>query len=447
MTSLSTTQSSPSQSSPSQSNSIQSSSSQTSSTGGGTEQNTVSQTNSGHNSTLSGSDSSTGASTSGTSTLTNDSRASTAENNTSRMGDRSSNSATLASLGQALEDAIAAEGNAQARDGSSSNVATVSAGVKPDTTKEASNANTSTDANVDSVALAALNSAKADSESVDEKAKDAKKSTAKAQARLRQVLQATGVKPALLYVIFTSASGEMAADGDDKTKEDGKLTSVLVPPEGSVIAKQVQGIQRSQVMSVANQLRKEIVSPRTTRYLPHAQKLYQWMIAPIEAELQANKIQSLSVITEAGLRSLPISALNDGKQFLIEKYSVALMPSLNLTDTRLANIRQTKMLAMGASTFGKETKLADLPAVPVELSSIAGNIWEGDSAIDSNFTFENLIGKRSQRPYGIIHLATHADFEPGKLSNSYIQLWNKRLRQCRRYCSRNGSRYAKLEVG
>jgi CHAT domain-containing protein len=262
----------------------------------------------------------------------------------------------------------------------------------------------------------------------EQKGKDTQITIAKSQARLRQVMQATGIKPALLYILFTSASGEMTTGVEGPPSEDGRLTLVLVPPSGSVISKQVQGIRRSQVIKIANQLRQSIISPTTKRYLPHAQKLYQWLIAPIEAELQANKIQSLSAITEAGLRSLPFSALHDGQQFLVEKYSVALMPSLDLTDTRLSNIRQAKVLAMGASTFGKETNLSDLPAVPVELTSIAGNIWQGESAINAEFTQENLVGKRSQNPYGIIHLATHAEFEAGNLSNSYIQLWDKRLR-------------------
>jgi filamentous hemagglutinin family protein len=262
----------------------------------------------------------------------------------------------------------------------------------------------------------------------DKKGKEPKTTRSKAQARLRQVLEATGVKPALLYVIFTSNHGQMALTPDQQPDPAGQLTLVFVPPEGEVVAKQVQGIQRSQVIEMANQMRQSITSPHTRRYLLPAQRLYQWLIAPVAAELQANQIQTLAVITESGLRSLPIAALHDGKQFLVEHYSVALMPSLDLTDTRLADIRQVRMLAMGASQFSQDTKLSDLPAVPIELSSITGQLWAGDAALNTEFTLENLTGRRSRQPYGIIHLATHADFQPGDLSNSYIQLWDKRLR-------------------
>lgn len=39
----------------------------------------------------------------------------------------------------------------------------------------------------------------------------------------------------------------------------------------------------------------------------------------------------------------------------------------------------------------------------------------------------NLKAYRAKYPYGIIHLATHADFVPGSISNSYIQFWDGRL--------------------
>jgi CHAT domain-containing protein len=40
----------------------------------------------------------------------------------------------------------------------------------------------------------------------------------------------------------------------------------------------------------------------------------------------------------------------------------------------------------------------------------------------------NLKQQQNRQPYGMIHLATHADFVPGDLSNSYIQFWDSKLR-------------------
>jgi CHAT domain-containing protein len=70
---------------------------------------------------------------------------------------------------------------------------------------------------------------------------------------------------------------------------------------------------------------------------------------------------------DTGLRAIPLGVLHDGKQFLIEKYSLGLIPSLNLTDTRYQSLKDAHVLAMGASEFVEEKPL---PAVPVELSTI-----------------------------------------------------------------------------
>jgi CHAT domain-containing protein len=78
---------------------------------------------------------------------------------------------------------------------------------------------------------------------------------------------------------------------------------------------------------------------------------------------------------------------------------------------------------MGASKF---QQLPPLPAVPVELDVITQQLWPGKSFLNEGFSLNNL--KSQRQPYGIIHLATHADFEPGDASNSYIQLWDSQLK-------------------
>jgi CHAT domain-containing protein len=102
------------------------------------------------------------------------------------------------------------------------------------------------------------------------------------------------------------------------------------------------------------------------------------------------------------------------------------MPSLSLTDTRYQDIRNAKLLGMGISesTQGQPP----LPSVPVELSTLVNNIWPGRYLLNSEATLNNLEGARQTQPFGVVHLATHADFSPGVISNSYIQLWNDKLR-------------------
>jgi CHAT domain-containing protein len=117
---------------------------------------------------------------------------------------------------------------------------------------------------------------------------------------------------------------------------------------------------------------------------------------------------------------MPIAALYDGQKYLVESYSVGLMPSLSLTDTKYVDIKQAEVLGMGASQF---TDQDPLPAVPTELNTITQKLWPGKSFLNQGFTLENLKAQRRERPFGIVHLATHGEFRPGAPGNSYIQLW------------------------
>lgn len=262
-----------------------------------------------------------------------------------------------------------------------------------------------------------------------------------AQNTLRRIYSATGVKPAVIYAVFVPST--LAAKATEPTtpavelqtrlselldhrQTSDQLELILVTPDQPPIYKRVPGTTRQQVLAVAGQLRREVtdITSRAPDYLPPAQKMYQWLVAPLEADLKALSIENLVFIMDAGLRSVPLAALHDGQAFLVEKYSVGLMPSFSLTDTRYKDIKNTQVLAMGASKFTNHTPL---PSVPVELSYIT-SLWKGQSFLNTSFTLNNLKSQRRQTPFGIVHLATHAFFQPGNPNNSYIQLADTKLR-------------------
>ena len=254
---------------------------------------------------------------------------------------------------------------------------------------------------------------------------------------LQNIQEATGVKPAIIYAFFVPKI--LAGDSEQggifrQSREDAlipnaqdQLELVLVTADGKPIRKRLEGTTRQQVLLEARRLRNEVtkITSRPHNYLPPAQQMYQWLVAPLEKDLQANSIDNLVFVLDAGLRSLPLAALHSGQSFLVENYSVGLMPSLSLTDTRHENIQNSQVLAMGASEF---TGHRSLVAVSVELSVITQKLWRGKSFLNESFTLDNLKSQRSQKPFGIIHLATHAFFEPIKPGDSYIQLWNSKLR-------------------
>jgi len=230
--------------------------------------------------------------------------------------------------------------------------------------------------------------------------------------QLNKIARETGKKPALVRVL---------------TKGD-ELTLILITPEDNSFFSQTIKIKREDLLKLVNDFRSDITDPdwrESNRYLKRAKELYQLIITPIEAELQKQKIDTLLFSLDTGLKFLPIAALHDGKQFLVEKYSLALIPSINFTDFSYQNLKNSSVLAMGSSKFISQDSLY---AVPVELSSIT-QMWTGNKLTNEQFTVANLKRQREQRPFEIIHLATHAEFKSGESSNSYIQFWgNEQLK-------------------
>ncbi|MEY2830936.1 MAG: hypothetical protein RLZZ574_194, partial [Cyanobacteriota bacterium] len=161
-------------------------------------------------------------------------------------------------------------------------------------------------------------------------------------------------------------------------------------------------------------------------YKKSSQELYNVLIKPIEAELQANKIDVLVFSMDSGLRLLPVAALYDGQQFLVEKYAMGIVPSFGLTDTRYVSPDQASILAMGASEFKEQ---ASLPTMPIELKTIVSNPRRGESFLNQQFTIPNFVAQNSREtPFSIIHLGTHAEFKAGDLSDSYIQFYDEQLK-------------------
>jgi CHAT domain-containing protein len=209
--------------------------------------------------------------------------------------------------------------------------------------------------------------------------------------------------------------------------EDDILTVLAVTAEGNPIYERIEGVTRSQVEAATFLLQREVSSPSnslSTRYQRPAQLLYQWLIAELEAELEQRGVNNIVFVMPPGMRSLPVAALQEGdsEQFLIENYSLGSIPSLSYTDTRYRNIRTVSLLAMGTAEFEDQPAL---PAVPIELDTILAEWGDGISLRDQEFTPNNLEAQLDTNPYGIVHLATHADFAPGPLSNSFIQFFGR----------------------
>lgn len=143
-----------------------------------------------------------------------------------------------------------------------------------------------------------------------------------------------------------------------------------------------------------------------------AERLHRWLIQPFAKQLEAAQIDTLVFVNDGILRSIPMAALHDGKQFLVEKYAIAITPSLSLTDGSLSLSTPRKALAAGMSQDATidGRVYAGLSHVPTELSGIKTLLKDSQILVDGEFTKNKLRQEISQTTFPIIHLATHGQF-------------------------------------
>ncbi len=149
-----------------------------------------------------------------------------------------------------------------------------------------------------------------------------------------------------------------------------------------------------------------------------SQKIYDWLIRPAEATLLDTK--TLVFVLDGKLRNIPMSALHDGKQYLIEKYAVSLSPGLQLMAGRSLN--PTRISAIVGGISQSRSGFSALPAVETEVKEISKTIH---SPVLLNQTFTNAaIGDQVKNTSAnVVHLATHGQFS-SRLEDTFLLTWD-----------------------
>jgi CHAT domain-containing protein len=172
-------------------------------------------------------------------------------------------------------------------------------------------------------------------------------------------------------------------------------------------------ISQAEVETTVTQLRQNLVNPAAIKAARiQSQKIYQWLIAPIEAKLSASGVNTLVFIPDEVLRDLPMSSLYDGKHYLIEKYATAVSPGLQLLDPKPLQHKQLHVLVAGLTkpppTYSQE--FSPLAAIATEIKNIAETGIPTTDLLDGEFTKKALKKKVNSASFNIVHLATHGQF-------------------------------------
>ncbi len=151
---------------------------------------------------------------------------------------------------------------------------------------------------------------------------------------------------------------------------------------------------------------------------PAAEELYRILIAPIADDLQQAKAQTLMWSLDGVLRYLPLAALYDGHQYLIERYRLSVMTLAS--NARLKDRPDKEWLLAGFGVTKGYGDAAPLPEVASELAGIHA-ILHGEVKLDAQFT-ESGMRETLLKRYPVVHIASHFRFEPGDESKSFLLL-------------------------
>lgn len=162
-----------------------------------------------------------------------------------------------------------------------------------------------------------------------------------------------------------------------------------------------------QVRSSALELRRRL-GERTFRYLRPGRELYRDLIAPLEPVLAGTGIDTLVIVPGGVLRTIPFSVLHDGERHLVEKFALVVTPGITLLDPRPIERGRVNLL-LGGLTEGVQG-FEPLPHVADELEQVH-ELFGGEVFSNKNFVTKRIEHALDQKPFTLVHLATHARFE------------------------------------
>ncbi|MGC1463221.1 MAG: CHAT domain-containing tetratricopeptide repeat protein [Terracidiphilus sp.] len=169
-------------------------------------------------------------------------------------------------------------------------------------------------------------------------------------------------------------------------------------------------------------------------------QLYAMVVAPVEGELKKLEAQpgtqgdvpTLLWSLDDALRYLPMAALYDGRQYMLERFkNVLFTPESygHMTDTPLAKGSAPSVLAMGLSkSYGG---LPPLPGVLPELDSVVHDPavpeshgpMEGKLLPDEQFTLAALKAELGEgKGFPVVHIASHFVVETGSGDEPFLML-------------------------
>jgi CHAT domain-containing protein/Tfp pilus assembly protein PilF len=216
---------------------------------------------------------------------------------------------------------------------------------------------------------------------------------------------------------------------------DDRLELIITTPNAPPLRRTVEGVGREKLNAAITAYRQALDNPGSDP-IPPAQQLYDWLIAPLEADLAKANATTIIYAPDSALRYIPLAALYDshqpdGKRWLAQRYRINNITAASLEELNTKPQPQPHILAGAfADTtlvypipIGTETQqFRGLPFAGQEVQNLTQLSPNTQSFFDRAFSLQEI--KSRMNAYNILHLATHAAVVPGDASQSFILFGN-----------------------
>ncbi|RCJ30805.1 hypothetical protein A6769_32520 [Nostoc punctiforme NIES-2108] len=183
-------------------------------------------------------------------------------------------------------------------------------------------------------------------------------------------------------------------------------------------------ISATEVEKIVDQFRQELIKPYTLQQTQAlSRQIYNWLVQPAKQYLAKSQIKTLVFVLDGSLRNIPMAALYDGQQYLIQKYAIALAPGLQLLAPK--SLSQQKIKALTAGITEARQGFSALSNVAQELNEIKSEV-PTTVLLNQKFTNETLQKEINSVLFPVVHLATHGQFS-SKADETFILTWDGRI--------------------
>ena len=200
-----------------------------------------------------------------------------------------------------------------------------------------------------------------------------------------------------------------------------RLEVILKLPQQPLLHYKI-AVAQGELAKTLGELREKLIKPYTLRETRSLSKqVYNWLLRPAEVDLAKSRVKTLVFVLDGPLRNIPMAALYDGQQYLVQKYAIALTPGLQLLAPKPIERGQLKALT-GGLTLARQG-FSSLTNVALELNQIKSEI-PSTVLLNQEFTSTTLQNEINSVPFPVVHLATHGQFS-SQAEQTFILAWDK----------------------